>query len=137
MTDVTVSRHGRATLQFVEGLHGALDELWRAAPEIPEADRALFGLAVIEIATNIVEHSGSERHPVTIEVDLAAGDQLRATLRDDAEPVDVDLSAVTMADALAESGRGLAIAAAVCDQLSLERGGGNIWRLARRIERNV
>ncbi len=38
-----------------------------------------------------------------------------------------------MADALAESGRGLAIAAAVCDELSVERRQGNLWRLVRRV----
>ncbi|MEV8240806.1 hypothetical protein AB0O90_11255 [Microbacterium testaceum] len=50
-----------------------------------------------------------------------------------AVPCARNITAATMADALAESGRGLAIAAAVCDELSVERRRGNLWRLVRRV----
>lgn len=132
-SEAVVRRDGTASLEFVEGLHAALDELWTRAPAVPEADRSLFALAVIEIATNVVVHATDEDHPVTLKVELRAGDDLHAILHDDATPVPVDLTSVSMADALAESGRGLAIAAAVCDELSLERRDGNVWRLRRRV----
>jgi serine/threonine-protein kinase RsbW len=101
-------------------------------PQIPETDMSLFSLAVIEIATNIAVHGPRGDEDVSLTVELAAGDDLRATLRDSAAPVTFDPKAQTMVDALAESGRGLAIAAAVCDELSVERRGGNVWRLIRR-----
>jgi serine/threonine-protein kinase RsbW len=132
VSDVTISREGAATLDFVEGLHEALGELGGRAPHIPDLDLSLFSLAVIEIATNIAVHGPRGAEEVSLSVELSAGDDLRATLRDSAAPVDFDPTAQTMVDALAESGRGLAIAAAVCDELSVERRGGNIWRLIRR-----
>lgn len=133
MSEITVTRQGIATLAFVEGLHGALDELAAQAPEVSEEDFSLFSLAVIEIATNIAVHAPRDGDDVSLSVELSAGDDLRAVLRDSAAPVHLDLTAATMADALAESGRGLAIAAAVCDELSIERRGGNVWRLVRSV----
>jgi len=131
VSEVTVFRKGLATLDFVEGLHAALDELAAAAPEVPEDDFSLFSLAVIEIATNIAVHAPRGAEEVSLSVTLTAGDNLLAVLRDSAAPVHLDLTARTMVDALAESGRGLAIAAAVCDELSIERRDGNVWRLVR------
>lgn len=131
MSDVTVSREGVATLEFVEGLHDAFSELGERAPQISELDLSLFSLAVIEIVTNIAVHGPHGNEDVSISVQLSAGESLRATLRDSAAPVNFDPKAQTMVDALAESGRGLAIAAAVCDELSVERRGGNVWRLVR------
>mgnify|MGYP001064375291 CR=1 FL=1 len=127
-----MSREGLATLDFVEGLHEALEELGAQAAHISELDLSLFSLAVIEIATNIAVHGPRGDEDVSISVELSAGEELRATLRDSAAPVTFDPRAQTMVDSLAESGRGLAIAAAVCDELSVERRGGNVWRLVRR-----
>ncbi|WP_058595335.1 ATP-binding protein [Microbacterium testaceum] len=133
VSEITVTREGAATLAFVEGLHGALEELAHCVPHIAEDDLSLFSLAVIEIATNIAVHAPRGGDEVSLSVELSAGDELRAVLRDSAPPVHLDLTAATMADALAESGRGLAIAAAVCDELSVERHRGNLWRLVRRV----
>ncbi|MCI9858680.1 ATP-binding protein [Microbacterium proteolyticum] len=68
---------------------------------------------------------------VRMSVEISVADGLIAILRDNAEPVPLDPAAATMADALAETGRGLAIAAAVCDELSVEHRNGNVWRLVR------
>lgn len=135
MSEITVSREGVATLAFVEGLHEALDELSANAPHVSEEDFSLFSLAVIEIATNIAVHAPRGGEDVMLSVAVSAAEDLRAVLRDSAAPVHLDLTAATMADALAESGRGLAIAAAVCDELSIERRSGNIWRLVRHLGR--
>jgi serine/threonine-protein kinase RsbW len=130
-SEAIVRRRGDADLHFVEDLYTAFEELWQLAPSVPAADRDMFALAVIEIATNIATHTAPKAGVVTVEVELSADDALRAVLRDDGVPADVDLTNLSMADALSESGRGLAIAAAVCDELSLERRGGNVWRLRR------
>ena len=133
MSEITVTREGVATLAFVEGLHGALEELARSVPHIAEDDFSLFSLAVIEIATNIAVHAPRGGDEVSLSVELSAGDELRAVLRGSAPRVRVALTAATMADALAEAGRGGAAAAAVCDELSVERRRGNLWRLVRRV----
>ena len=50
---------------------------------------------------------------------------------DEGDPADVDLTTVTMPDAMAERGRGLALAKACLDQLTYRRDStGNHWTLA-------
>ncbi|MGN8050906.1 ATP-binding protein [Curtobacterium sp. 22159] len=98
--------------------------------------RLRFGLetAVAEIAANIVEHTRRTDQEAgrryTVELD-ATEDELVAVLTDNGLPADVDLAAVTMADAAEESGRGLALAIAALDRLEhRHEGGHNIWTLA-------
>ncbi|MBT2501271.1 ATP-binding protein [Curtobacterium sp. ISL-83] len=98
--------------------------------------RLRFGLetALAEVAANIVEHTlRTDREAgrrYTVELD-ATEHELIAVLSDNGRPVDVDLSAVTMADVHEESGRGLALAIAALDRLEhRHEGGRNIWTLA-------
>ncbi len=122
---------GPADLGLVDALHAALASLWSAVPGVSDEDRMLFELAVSEIATNVVEHAEGPAHPhvsMRLEVDRTA---LTATLTDDADPALVRLDEVSMADADAESGRGLALALAALDELVHEPGDGNVWRLRR------
>jgi serine/threonine-protein kinase RsbW len=96
--------------------------------------RFSFETALAEVAANIVEHTrrrdqvAGRRYAVEL---CATEDELVAVLTDNGMPADVDLSAVTMADADEESGRGLALAIAALDRLEHEHTGGhNIWTLA-------
>lgn len=89
--------------------------------------------AVAEIAANIVEHTlrtdqeAGRRYSVELDVTEHA---VTAVLRDNGRPADVDLSAVTMADVDAESGRGLALAIAALDRLEhRHEDGHNVWTL--------
>jgi serine/threonine-protein kinase RsbW len=98
--------------------------------------RLRFGLetAVAEIAANIVEHTRRTDQEAgrryTVELD-ATDRELVAVLTDNGLPADVDLAAVTMADADEESGRGLALAIAALDRLEhRHEGGHNVWTLA-------
>ena len=89
--------------------------------------------ALAEIAANIVEHTArSDRETgrrYAVELD-ATPQEFRAVLRDNGLPVDLDLSAVTMADVDAESGRGLALAIAALDRLEhRHERGHNVWTL--------
>lgn len=97
------------------------------------ARRFALETAVAEIAANIVEHTArSDRQAgrrYTVEL-RATEQQYTAVLRDNGLPVDLDLSAVTMADVDAESGRGLALAIAALDRLEhRHEGGHNVWTL--------
>lgn len=97
------------------------------------AHRFALETAVAEIAANIVEHTARTDHESgrRYSVELTATDRaFTAVLRDNGLPVDIDLSAVTMADVDAESGRGLALAMAALDRLEHRREHGhNIWTL--------
>ncbi|MFJ2979263.1 ATP-binding protein [Curtobacterium sp. NPDC087082] len=97
--------------------------------------RLRFGLetALAEIAANIVEHTRRADQEAgrryTVELD-ATDHELVAVLTDNGLPVDIDLAAVTMADADEESGRGLALAIAALDRLEhRHEGGHNVWTL--------
>jgi len=122
---------GPADLSLVDALHAALASLWSAVPDVAEEDRMLFELAVSEVATNVVEHAEGPDHAqvsMRLEVDRTA---LTAVVTDDADPALIRLDEVSMADADAESGRGLALALAALDELVHEPGDGNVWRLRR------
>lgn len=97
------------------------------------ARRFALETAVAEIAANIVEHTARTDRQAgrRYTVELRATEQAyTAVLRDNGLPVDLDLSAVTMADVDAESGRGLALAIAALDRLEhRHEGGHNVWTL--------
>ncbi|WP_308798693.1 ATP-binding protein [Agromyces silvae] len=123
---------GSADETFLDDVHRALAELWQLAPANDE-DRMLFELAVVEVATNIVQHGASDLGPVEARLDLeATDDDLIAVFRDSANPPILDLSRVAMPDTDAEAGRGLALALAALDELSHLTDEGNTWRLRRR-----
>ncbi|MFK4484035.1 ATP-binding protein [Curtobacterium sp. AB7] len=89
--------------------------------------------ALAEVAANIVEHTTradqetGRRYTVRLE---ATDRALTAELTDNGLPVDIDLSAVTMADVEHESGRGLALAIAALDRLEhRHEHGHNVWTL--------
>lgn len=89
--------------------------------------------ALAEVAANIVEHTTradqetGRRYAVRLEATDCA---LTAELTDNGLPVDIDLSAVTMADVEQESGRGLALAIAALDRLEhRHEHGHNVWTL--------
>ncbi len=134
MTDepvaLAIAQH--ATPDFVDAVHDALEELWRRVPDVGDEDRMLFALAMSEIATNVVSHAeGRELIEVRVTI-TASDDALTAVFTDTADPALIDLGAVSMPGAEAESGRGLALALAALDELTHDTDDGNTWRLARR-----
>ncbi|MGJ9407464.1 ATP-binding protein [Nesterenkonia aurantiaca] len=133
MSDKTshISLSGPAEIGFVDQVLDALEELCTETHDLLDEDRTFFSLAVSEIATNIVTHCDPESG-VTVQVDLAVDQEaLRAWFHDDAKPVDISLNDPAMPNAMAESGRGLAIATMALDQLSHEIKDGHIWTLVR------
>lgn len=123
--------HAPADLALVDAVHDALEELWREVPDVSDDDRLLFGLAVSEVVTNVVEHAPGDAPP-TVVVELSVDHhRLLAVLSDDAEPALIRLDEVHMPAEDAESGRGLALALAALDELRHETGEGNTWVLRR------
>lgn len=95
--------------------------------------RFRFETALVEIAANVIEHTrrADTEHGRRFMLDLGVeDDELVAVLSDNGMPVDIDLSAVTMADPEDEGGRGLALAIAALDRLEhRHEGGRNVWTL--------
>jgi serine/threonine-protein kinase RsbW len=128
----------KRTLETVTGpetlaeLQHALDLVW-ATEDIPEYTRMCVDLAVSEIGTNIIEHSGNGQ-PMKLEMVVTVlPDSISVVLTDDGQPVAVDLNQTAMPGEFSDRGRGLAIAHRVLDELSYSRNeDGNRWMLLRR-----
>ena len=129
----------RATLS---GLDEGLDVLHRSVDSLRDAagrgsdDRSLllFETALGEIGSNVLTHgrpSGAEA-PVEYTLRLADG-VVEAWLTDSGAPVHEHLGR-EMPQHGSESGRGLAMARSILDELGYERDGDvNRWRLVKRL----
>jgi len=141
-----------ATVQQLDAVHAALGRFWEAVDRaVPAAfgrhdrvARAAFLTAVGEIGANIVHHAYPRGAPGTVRlrlrlypdrVELRFSDRGRpfadAKPRRDREPLVQDADVF----ALAEGGRGLALAGLALDELRYHRtpGGQNRWRLVKRL----
>jgi serine/threonine-protein kinase RsbW len=132
---------GVASQPWLDALPEQLDEAYGEydaleSGTVPVVDRAAFELALVEVASNLVEHPPPEI-PVHVTIDLALGaSELRAVIVDDAPRAEIDLSQVSMPSVDAESGRGLALAVASLTEFTHDaepdQGAGNRWTLVRR-----
>lgn len=118
-----------ATPAALEEFDELLAETWSRNSHVPEGIRVQMGIAVAEIAANIIEHA-SKAGPVSISMEVRAlADEVRVEFVDDGSPFDSDLSMVSLPDDMAERGRGLALAKAVLSKLSYRRDTANHWTL--------
>lgn len=116
----------------VTRVHDFLAAVWGAEPSVGPEDRMAFELALVELASNVVEHAGGGARVVCSLSLAVTGDGLRAELTDDGQPATVDPSTAQLPDAAAESGRGLALVGMVVDELRYERDGDrNRWTVRR------
>ncbi len=113
-------------------VHSLLAAMWATSTDVSELDRIMFETAVMEIAANIVQHA-PDKDPTKCNLILEVyPERLDALFKDDGRMVLVNVNEAEMPHALAESGRGLAIAKAAVDVLKYERhNGDNIWKLSR------
>jgi serine/threonine-protein kinase RsbW len=111
-------------------IHRALNNVWACHPEIPSAVRAAMATGVAEIGGNIVEHAGRSG-PVPLRMVIEVTPRMvTVVFTDEGDAVTVDLDALSLPDASAKHGRGLALASAVLDQLTYRRRGiCNQWTL--------
>lgn len=120
---------GRATLDQIGVM---LERMLASHTHVPESVRTQVGIAVGEIGANIIEHAAQAR-PVRLWMGIEIlPDEVQVSFVDDGPPAEVDLSAPAMPDAMAESGRGLALAHAVLDRLHYRRSFVNHWTLVSR-----
>ncbi len=136
MTETTRSLTLQSPPDDVDALHELVAGLWDDRPDVGALDRMAFETALIELASNVLEHADTGQG-VTCIVSVTVDDGvMSARLRDGSEPGDFRLTAREMPGADAESGRGLAMVQMLCDELTYERvGGENVWSVRRtRIE---
>jgi serine/threonine-protein kinase RsbW len=126
---------GPAEPDAVEALHEELELLWEKAPFVSDMDRMTFATAVVEAASNVVQHCVAEPGAtVELGVDITVSmSLLRARISEygavSAEP---DLEHAGLPDDESESGRGLALIRALVTTVTYERQGDtNVWTLCR------
>lgn len=113
----------------LEEIEAALEKVWADNPHVPEDVRMKVGIAVGEVAANIVEHAAGT-NPVQIHMEVRIlANEVWVEFIDDGDPAHVDLNAVSMPGELSERGRGLALAQAVLAQLTYRRDLRNHWTL--------
>jgi serine/threonine-protein kinase RsbW len=139
MTEVLASRsfRGLAAEDAIESVHNDLDSLWLDAPFVQDMDQMTFTTAVIESASNIVQHAEPVgEDPVELGVDI----EVRSTVLQarvsayHAKPPFGPMEPGTPGEE-AESGRGLALIEALVTTVTFERQDGtNTWVLTRSSE---
>jgi serine/threonine-protein kinase RsbW len=136
MTDMARRTLRRVALPAaIDAVHAELDELWEEAPFVPHFDRMAFATAVIEAASNVVQHAVPESAtPVELGVDISVTPtklQAGVSAFHAACPDAIDTDAA-MPDGEAESGRGLALIRALVTTVTFERQDGtNTWVLSK------
>jgi len=124
---------GLAVPEGLESLHELLSRAASEHPSLPAGEVMMLETAVMEIAGNVIKH-GKPSGAVAWTFTLDVGPPLRATLADSGEEY-AETWTGEMPDEMAESGRGLALADAVLDQLLYERRDTtNVWTMIRHID---
>jgi serine/threonine-protein kinase RsbW len=136
MTDVLARRsfRGLSTADAIDSVHDELDGLWQDAPFVQDVDQMTFTTAVIEVASNIVQHAEpATAAPVELGVDISVQSTLlRAHVSAfHAKPPFGPMDPGTPDDD-SESGRGLALIQALVTTVTFQREDGtNTWILSR------
>jgi serine/threonine-protein kinase RsbW len=125
-----------ASIASIDIVQAEFDQWWATLGDENIATRFALETAVVEIATNIVEHThraeGTTGRRFSLEFS-ASETEVTAIFVDNGMPADIDLSTVTMADVDDESGRGLALSLAALDSLDYRHADGrNVWTLVCR-----
>jgi serine/threonine-protein kinase RsbW len=137
MTEVLAQRsfRGLAAPEAIESVHDELDGLWNDTPFVQAMDQMTFTTAVIESASNIVQHAlpAKAQRPVELGVDISVQPTLLQARVSAfyAKPPFGPLEAGTPEDD-SESGRGLALIEALVTTVTFERQDGtNTWILSK------
>jgi serine/threonine-protein kinase RsbW len=136
MTKVLASRifRGLAAEDAIESVHNDLDSLWLDAPFVQDLDQMTFTTAVIESASNIVQHAepvGQDPVELGVEIEVRPTVLQARVSAYHAKPPYGPMEPGTP-DEDAESGRGLAMIEALVTTVTFERQDGtNTWVLTR------
>ncbi|WP_423182207.1 ATP-binding protein [Arthrobacter sp. NyZ413] len=121
--------------EAVNAVHEELEQLWDDASFVPDMDRMTFATAIIEAASNVVQHAVPEAQtPVELGVEINVRQsslEARISAFGAESPGELN-SDGTMPDGDAESGRGLALIRALVTTVTFTRQGAtNTWILSK------
>jgi serine/threonine-protein kinase RsbW len=124
--------------ESLELVHDLLEQVWESEAGIELMERIRFETALIEVASNIIEHSKpADSDPIRFRLELECSpERLYAEFHDNAKPAGIDLSAapppeeLSSLDNISSTGRGLALAKVALDEFSYAKlNPGNKWTL--------
>lgn len=115
--------------QALEQVETLLAQTWAENGHVPENIRMQVGIAVGEIAANIIEHSAAGRAVQLRIAVVVLPAEVHVEFVDDGLPYRADLNDASLPDEMAERGRGLALARAVLARLEYWRDTANHWTL--------
>ncbi|MEB0307511.1 ATP-binding protein, partial [Cryobacterium sp. 10I1] len=100
--------------------------------DIVDIDRFAFETALVELASNVIQHAAAGTG-ITCVLSIHADDhELSARISDTGTAGAVTLSGPVLPEDLAESGRGLALIQMLVDSVHFERVGDlNVWTISR------
>jgi serine/threonine-protein kinase RsbW len=139
MTEVLAQRAFRApaTPRAIDELHTELDLMWQTASFVPEFDQMAFTTAVIEAASNLVQHGvAAPGCDLILGVALTVRtSMLSARISEIGAVPSPELPAASLPDDDQEDGRGLALIEALLTTITVElRGDTKVWVLSRAID---
>lgn len=116
----------------INEVHKLLLDIWEGAEQVNSGDRYRFELALIELATNVIQHA-DPGNVVRCTIVVETGpERLASTIYDSGPPVELELEGRSMPDALEESGRGIPLIHLLVDTLRYDRvGDRNRWSIER------
>lgn len=127
--------HGPAQPNVVDALQDEFARIWPRATEIRSEDRMPFELAVVEIASNVVQHAHATEGSVlelAVELEIRRHVLLARLYEINAEPVPDVLGEEHLPPPEAEHGRGLGMVRQLVTTVTCERQQGtNVWTLSR------
>ena len=117
----------------VDAVHDFLEGIWQANPDIDEMDKMAFETALIELASNVIQHADTGGGVTCVMSVSSENGVLHASFSDTAEAGGFKMRVASMPDELAESGRGLAFMQMLVDDVRYERvGDRNVWSLTKK-----
>jgi serine/threonine-protein kinase RsbW len=117
----------------LDAVHAALEELWEESPGLGSWDRMSFTTAVVELTTNIVQHTRSAGD-IACRIDLRVDEhEMRAVLEDTGDAAAIDVADPRdMPDEWAEAGRGIPFIQALVTRFDYQRvDDRNVWTIVR------
>ena len=127
--------HGPAQPHVVDALQDEFARIWPRASEIRPEDRMPFELAVVEIASNVVQHAHATEGRVlelAVELEIRRNVLLARLYEINAEPLPDVLGDGELPPPEAEHGRGLGMVRQLVTTVTCERQKDtNVWTLSR------